>query len=124
MKNLLVVWLRRCVSSSLLYFYVILEIFGFFSMTSYLYTSDKKRVRTERQNLEILFFVNTTYDIKLITTTYDKNPSTNTVYTRIRIFTDLFSSLQNQDIRFCPYAGEYKSVKTPILAYFMQCNTV
>ena len=93
MKNLLVVRLRRCVSSSLLYFYVILEIFGFFSMTSYLYTSDKKRVRTERQNLEILFFVNTTYDIKLITTTYDKNPSTNTVYTRIRIFTDLFSSL-------------------------------
>ena len=25
-------------------------------------------------------------------------------------------------LRFCPYTGEYGSVETSILAYFMQCN--
>ena len=26
--------------------------------------------------------------------------------------------------RFCPYAGEYGSVKTCIVAYFMQCSGI
>ena len=29
---------------------------------------------------------------------------------------------KDKNLRFCPYKGEYGSVKTRILAYFMQCD--
>ena len=40
-------------------------------------------------------------------------------YARTRVFTDPYSPVQGQNLRFCPYTREYGSVKTCILAYFM-----
>ena len=41
-------------------------------------------------------------------------------YARIRIFTDSYIPVKGLNFRFCPYTGEYRSVKTSILTYFMQ----
>ena len=41
-------------------------------------------------------------------------------YARIRVFSDLYSPVYRHNLRFCPYLGEYGSLKTRILAYFMQ----
>ena len=43
-------------------------------------------------------------------------------YAKIRVFTDPFSPAEGQNLRFCPYRGEYGSAKTRILSYFMQWN--
>ena len=40
-------------------------------------------------------------------------------YSRIRVFTDPYSPVY---LRFWSYTGEYVSVETRILAYFMQCK--
>ena len=40
-------------------------------------------------------------------------------YARIWVFTDRILPYKE---RFCPYKGEYGSVKTRILAYLMQCH--
>ena len=42
-------------------------------------------------------------------------------YARIRVFTDPYSPVYRPNPAFCPYTGEYGSVKNSILAYFMQC---
>ena len=39
---------------------------------------------------------------------------------RIRVFTDTHCLVHGQNLRFCRCTGEYVSVKTRILAYFMQ----
>ena len=41
-------------------------------------------------------------------------------YARIRAFSDLYSPIWRQNLRLCPYTGEYRSLKTRILAYIMQ----
>ena len=43
-----------------------------------------------------------------------------TKYARIRVFTDPYAPVQGQNLRFYPYTGEYGSVKSCILACFMQ----
>ena len=45
-------------------------------------------------------------------------------YARIQVFTDPYSPVQGQNRRFCPCTGDYGSVKTRILAYFIQCYLV
>ena len=42
----------------------------------------------------------------------------------LRVFTDPYSPVQGQNLRFYPYTGEYGSVKACILAYFMQCQVL
>ena len=41
-------------------------------------------------------------------------------YARIRLFTELYSPVQEQNYRFCPYTGEYGLVKIHFLACFAQ----
>ena len=43
-----------------------------------------------------------------------------TKYSRMPFFTDWYSCVSGQNRRFCTYTGEYGSVKTRILSYFMQ----
>ena len=43
-------------------------------------------------------------------------------YARIRVFSDPFFPVYGQNLRICPYMGNYVSKKTRILIYFTQCT--
>ena len=43
-----------------------------------------------------------------------------TKYSRMPFFTDWYSCVSGQNRTFCTYKGDYGSVKTRILSYFMQ----
>ena len=45
-------------------------------------------------------------------------------YVTIRIFSNTYLPVQGQNQKFFPYTGKYRSKKTFILIYFMQCSSL